>query len=67
MEYSERLSQAEGLVWASTTDGEPDGTLVYLVTGTTDEGVRAAARALRSGACQFYIACAVTREGTVIR
>ncbi|MEO6867084.1 MAG: hypothetical protein ABI200_03605 [Gaiellales bacterium] len=66
-EFSERLAQAEGLVWASTHDGEPDGTIVYLVTGITDEGVHAAARALRSGACQFYLACAVDREGRVIR
>ncbi|MCW2928818.1 MAG: hypothetical protein JWM86_2786 [Thermoleophilia bacterium] len=67
MEFSERLQDAEGLVWASTTDGEPDGTLVFLITGTTDEGVHAAARALRSGSCQFYLACAVDREGRVIR
>lgn len=67
MEFSERLDEAEGLVWAATTDGEPDGTLVFVVTGITDEGVRAAARALRSGACQFYLACAVDREGRVIR
>ncbi|MCW2961629.1 MAG: hypothetical protein JWM90_2016 [Thermoleophilia bacterium] len=67
MEFSEVLGRAEGLVWASTTDGESDGTIVFLVTGITDEGVRAAARALRSGACQFYVACAVDREGTVIR
>lgn len=67
MEFSERLADAEGVVWASTHDGEPDGTLVFLVTGITDEGVRAAARALRSGACQFYLACAVDREGRVIR
>lgn len=66
MEFSERLADAEGLVWAATTDGEPDGTLVFVVTGITDEGVRAAARALRSGACQFYLACAVDREGRVI-
>lgn len=67
MEFSEVLRDAEGVVWASTVDGEPDGTLVFLVTGTTDEGVHAAARALRSGACQFYLACAVDREGRVIR
>ncbi len=67
MEFSEVLREAEGIVWAATTDGEPDGTLVFVVTGITDEGVHAAARALRSGACQFYIACAVTREGRVIR
>lgn len=67
MEFSQVLGDAEGIIWASTTDGEPDGTLVFLVTGTTDEGVHAAARALRSGACQFYIACAVDRDGRVIR
>lgn len=67
MEFSETLEDAEGIVWASTTDGEPDGTLVFVVTGITDEGVHAAARALRSGACQFYLACAVDREGRVIR
>lgn len=67
MEFTQDLADAEGLVWAATHDGEPDGTLVFVVTGTTDEGVHAAARALRSGACQFYIACAVDREGRVIR
>lgn len=67
MEFSEVLGDAEGLVWASTHDGEPDGTIVFLVTGITDEGVHAAARALRSGACQFYLACAVDRNGRVIR
>lgn len=67
MEFSEVLGDAEGLVWASTVDGEPDGTLVFLVTGITDEGVHAAARALRSGACQFFLACAVDRDGRVIR
>ena len=67
MEFSQPLPEAEGLVWASTHDAEPDGTLVFLVTGITDEGVHAAARALRSGACQFYLACAVDREGRVIR
>jgi len=66
MEFSEVLPDAEGLVWASTVDGEPDGTLVFLVTGLTDEGVHAAARALRSGACQFYLACVVRRDGSVI-
>ncbi|MCW2950477.1 MAG: rane protein [Thermoleophilia bacterium] len=67
MELSQRLANAEGLVWASTIDGQPDSTLVYVVTGTTDEGVRAALRALRSGGCQFYLACAVDRDGEVIR
>lgn len=67
MEFSQRLAGAEGLVWATTIDGEPDGTLVYLVTGITDDGVRAAARALRSGSCQYYLACAVDRDGGVIR
>ena len=67
MEFSEALRDAEGIVWASTTDGEPDGTLVFVITGITDEGVHAAARALRSGACQFYLACAVDRDGRVIR
>lgn len=67
MEFSQRLANAEGLVWASTTDGEPDSTIVFVVTGTTDDGVRAALRALRSGACQFYLACAVDRDGMVIR
>lgn len=67
MEFSEQLRDAEGFVWASTHDGEPDGTLVFVVSGITDEGVHAAARALRSGACQFYLACAVDREGRVIR
>lgn len=67
MEFTEELRDAEGLVWAATTDGEPDGTLAFVVTGITDEGVHAAARALRSGACQFYLACAVDRDGRVIR
>lgn len=67
MEFTQELRDAEGLVWAATTDGEPDGTLAFVITGTTDEGVRAAARALRSGACQFYLACAVDREGRVVR
>lgn len=66
MEFSEVVRDAEGVVWAGTVDGEPDGTLVFLVTGTTDEGVHAAARALRSGACQFYLACLVRRDGSVI-
>lgn len=66
MEFTQDLRDAEGLVWAATTDSEPDGTLVFVVTGITDEGVRAAARALRSGACQFYLACAVDRDGRVI-
>lgn len=61
------LGDAEGVVWASTIDGEPDGPIVFLITGLTDEGVKAAARALKSGSCQFYIACAVTREGEVVR
>ncbi|MBC7461921.1 MAG: hypothetical protein H7287_11210, partial [Thermoleophilia bacterium] len=63
MEFSQRLANAEGLVWASTTDGEPDSTIVFVVTGTTDDGVRAALRALRAGSCQFYLACAVDRDG----
>lgn len=66
-EFTRELVRAEGLVWASTVDGEADSAIVYVVTGTTDEGVRGAARALRSGECQFYIACAVDREGVVIR
>jgi hypothetical protein len=67
MEFSQELRDAEGFVWASTADGEPDGTLVFVVSGITDEGVRAALRALRVGACQFYLACAVDREGRVLR
>jgi hypothetical protein len=67
MEFPQDLRDAEGLVWAATVDGEPDGTLAFVVTGLTDEGVHAAARALRSGACQFYLACAVDRDGHVIR
>lgn len=66
-EFSERLRDAEGVVWASTIDGESDSAIVFLVTGVTDEGVRAAVRALHSGACQFYLACAVDRTGVVIR
>jgi hypothetical protein len=67
MEFPQELGDAEGLVWAATIDGEPDGTLAFVVTGTTDDGVHAAARALRAGSCQFYLACAVDREGRVIR
>jgi hypothetical protein len=67
MEFSQELRDAEGFIWASTHDAEPDGTLVFVVTGTTDDGVRAAARALRSGGCQFYLACAVDRDGRVLR
>lgn len=65
-EFSSELAEAEGIVWASTVDGEPDSAIVVLVTGLTDEGVRAAARALRSGGFQYYIAGAVDREGKVI-
>jgi hypothetical protein len=67
MEFSQQLRDAEGFVWASTTDGEPDSPLVFVVSGITDEGVRAALRALRVGACQFYLACAVDRDGRVLR
>ena len=67
MEFSEPLPEAEGLVWASTVDGEPDGTLVLAITGITDDGVRAAQRALVTGECQYHIACAVDRNGIVIR
>lgn len=66
-EFAERLRDAEGVVWVSTIDGEPDSPIVFLITGVTDEGVRAAVRALHSGACQFYLACAVDRSGVVIR
>ena len=65
-EFPSELDTAEGIVWASTIDGEPDGALVVLVTGITDEGVRAAARALRSGGFEYYLAGAVTREGKVL-
>jgi hypothetical protein len=65
-EFSTELGQAEGLVWASTIDGEPDSAIVVMVTGITDEGVRAAARALRRGAFQYFIAGAVDRDGKVI-
>lgn len=67
MEASQLLRDAEGFAWASTTDGEPDSPLVFVVSGITDDGVRAALRALRVGACQFYLACAVDRDGRVIR
>lgn len=65
-EFSHELADAEGLVWASTVDGEPDSAVVMLVTGTTDEGVRAAARALKSGGFQFALAGAVDRSGNVV-
>lgn len=65
-EFSIKLDDAEGLVWASTVDGEPDGTLVMVVTGFTADGVRAAARALHNGGMQFYLSAAVSRDGHVI-
>jgi hypothetical protein len=65
-EFSRDLERAEGVIWASTVDGEPDGAVVVLVTGLTDEGVRAAAQALRHAKVQFYLAAAVDREGKLI-
>lgn len=65
-EFSQELDEAEGVIWASTVDGEPDSAMVYVVTGLTNEGVRAAARALRRGQVQFYLAAAVDRDGNVI-
>ncbi len=66
-EFSRELERAEGVVWATTIDGEPDGALVLVVTGTTDQGVRQALRALRSGAFQFSLSGAVTADGDVVR
>lgn len=66
-EFSMLLDGAEGVVWATTLDGTADGPLVVVVTGLTDEGVRAAARALRSGGFQYYLAGATDHEGKVIR
>lgn len=65
-EFSDELRRAEGIVWASTIDGEPDSAIVVLVTGVTDEGVRAAARALAAGGFQFDLAGAVDRDGKVL-
>lgn len=65
-DLSHVLDGAVGVVWATTIDGEPDGPLVILVSGVTDEGVRMAAQALRGGALQYYLAGAVDREGAVI-
>ncbi len=65
-EFSVKLDDAEGVVWASTVDGEPDGALVVVVTGFTADGVRAAARALHNGGMQFYLSAAVSRDGHVI-
>lgn len=66
-EFSTLLDEAEGVVWATTLDGTADGPLVLVITGLTDEGVRASARALRSGGFQYYLAGAVDREGKVIK
>lgn len=66
-EYPHVLADAEGIAWATTTDAEPDSTVVFVVTGTTDRGVRGALRALASGSCQYYLACAVDRDGDVVR
>jgi hypothetical protein len=66
-EFSHVLTDAEGIVWATTTDAEPDSTLVFVVTGTTERGVRGALRALAAGSCQYYLACAVDRDGDVVR
>lgn len=65
-EFSVKLDDAEGVVWASTIDGEPDGAIVFVVTGLTKQGVRAAARALHDGALQFYVSGAVDRDGVVL-
>jgi len=65
-EFSRELEDAEGVVWASTVDAEPDSALVYVITGITERGVRAAARAVRRGDVQYRLAAAVTRDGTVI-
>jgi hypothetical protein len=65
-EFPQELDDAEGVVWATTVDGEPDGAVVFVVTGVTDEGVRAAARALKRGELQFMLAAAVDRDGVVL-
>jgi len=66
VEFPRRVPDAVGLVWASTTDSQADGPLVFMVTGTTDRGVHAAAQALASGSCQFYLTCLVDKDGGVI-
>ncbi len=65
-EFSRRLDTAEGLVWATTIDGEPDSEPVIVITGTTDEGVRAAARTLLRAGMQFHISGVVDREGNLL-
>jgi hypothetical protein len=65
-EFSRELDEAEGFVWASTIDAEPDSAIVFLVSGTTDEGVEAAAEALNGAKLQYWLAGTVDREGTVV-
>mgnify|MGYP006286734477 CR=1 FL=1 len=65
-EFSVKVDDAEGVVWASTIDGEPDGAIVFVVTGFTADGVRAAAKALHNAGLQFYLSAAVSRSGRVI-
>jgi hypothetical protein len=66
-EFSRELRFADGIVWASTIDGEPDGAIVFVVTGITEEGTRAAARALARGGFQFSLSGAVERDGDIIK
>lgn len=65
-ELPRELDDAEGVVWATTVDGEPDSAVVFVVTGVTDEGVRAAARALKRGELQFMLAAAIDRDGALV-
>lgn len=65
-ELSRVVRGAEGVVWATTIDGEPDSALVLVVTGITDEGVRGALKALMSGGFQYRLAGAVDSDGAVV-
>jgi hypothetical protein len=65
-EFSRELKDAEGFVWVTTVDGEPDSALVFLISGITNEGVRAAAKALANAELQYWLAGAVDRDGNVI-
>jgi hypothetical protein len=65
-EFSRIVPNAEGFVWATTVDGEPDSAIIFLVSGFTEEGVRAAAKALSNADLQYWLAGAVNREGEVL-
>lgn len=66
-EFSRELPTADGVVWVTTVDGEPDSPLVFMITGITNEGVRAALHALMGSGFQYYISGAVDSEGKIVR